>query len=298
MSEDFINEELPQLLDTILSQLQTPIRISRVHSSIRIEAPRAPRRNRRNFMTRFNFNVDDIIPLSFGDELSKDQEELTDSVFFSMRDDWIKEQHIADSIIQLYGNIESNRYTSLRLKNYVLQFIEQAEQFGYKSFIDYIYSKRCNCGTLEGLNRNVLLKTIAQNVFLKGKVLTCYETQINTEYFTIHHRIPTDDEEYEYILRQREFNTSPEEFHQKDKQTIPTLCRNLLPVQEYKVKGQDEDICMICTEEFIEGNRQVVLKPCGHTFHYSAKECLGDKCIMDWMEKNNVCPMCKTKIEM
>ncbi|TYI29143.1 hypothetical protein ES332_A05G296100v1 [Gossypium tomentosum] len=45
-----------------------------------------------------------------------------------------------------------------------------------------------------------------------------------------------------------------------------------------------EDECVICLEEFVEGE-EVASMPCGHGYH--------DGCIVKWLETNHICPLCR-----
>ncbi|KAL3745899.1 hypothetical protein ACJRO7_014922 [Eucalyptus globulus] len=47
--------------------------------------------------------------------------------------------------------------------------------------------------------------------------------------------------------------------------------------------------CCICLEEFEGGREKVVEIPCSHLFH--------NKCIVEWLKRNNSCPLCRCKVE-
>ena len=46
--------------------------------------------------------------------------------------------------------------------------------------------------------------------------------------------------------------------------------------------------CCICLSEIAKG-QETVLLPCGHMFHW--------KCCLNWLKKNNTCPMCRFQIK-
>ncbi|KAK1263270.1 E3 ubiquitin-protein ligase RING1 [Acorus gramineus] len=61
-----------------------------------------------------------------------------------------------------------------------------------------------------------------------------------------------------------------------------------LKVEIYEGKdGDDVDDCRVCFDDFIVGS-EVMRMPCGHLFHRD--------CILKWLEKSGVCPMCRLKM--
>ena len=62
-----------------------------------------------------------------------------------------------------------------------------------------------------------------------------------------------------------------------------------LPITKYKKEKYSENFqCIICMEEFNEGEKVKVL-PCGHIFH--------PNCIKEWLMKQKSCPFCKSEIK-
>lgn len=60
-----------------------------------------------------------------------------------------------------------------------------------------------------------------------------------------------------------------------------------LPIREIEPNDQSQQ-CVVCLSEF-EPKEKVKYLPCFHNFHC--------ECIDRWLTKNNVCPLCKFKIE-
>lgn len=55
----------------------------------------------------------------------------------------------------------------------------------------------------------------------------------------------------------------------------------------------DECVCSLCLGEINEGS-DIHRLPCNHVFH--AHNCVGDKSIKNWINKNGTCPYCRTEI--
>ncbi|KAL3745898.1 hypothetical protein ACJRO7_014921 [Eucalyptus globulus] len=49
-----------------------------------------------------------------------------------------------------------------------------------------------------------------------------------------------------------------------------------------------DECCCICLEK-LNGAEKVVEIPCSHLFH--------NKCIVEWLKRNNSCPLCRCKVE-
>ena len=54
------------------------------------------------------------------------------------------------------------------------------------------------------------------------------------------------------------------------------------------IKKYELPNCCICLSEIAKG-QETVLLPCGHMFHW--------KCCLNWLKKNNTCPMCRFEIK-
>lgn len=67
-----------------------------------------------------------------------------------------------------------------------------------------------------------------------------------------------------------------------------------LKVIEYDGVDSD-DQCGVCQEPFKEDQKLFKLE-CGHMFHSTTAECIGDTSVRTWFNSNNTCPMCRHKL--
>ena len=85
---------------------------------------------------------------------------------------------------------------------------------------------------------------------------------------------------------------------QESSKHSPTADKNLNKLKRFQLtskyckKGKNGKIelpnCCICLSEIAKG-QETVLLPCGHMFHW--------KCCLNWLKKNNTCPMCRFEIK-
>ncbi len=87
--------------------------------------------------------------------------------------------------------------------------------------------------------------------------------------------------------------------HESEKHSSgPTEDKSLKKLKRFQLtnkyckKGKNGKIelpnCCICLSEIAKG-QETVLLPCGHMFHW--------KCCLNWLKKNNTCPMCRFEIK-
>lgn len=66
-----------------------------------------------------------------------------------------------------------------------------------------------------------------------------------------------------------------------------------LPIVEMT---EDGVVCGICHEEIVKGKEAVKLEKCNHYYHSQIESCCETGTIFTWLETNDKCPMCRTKI--
>jgi len=196
-------------------------------------------------------------------------------------------------------NIKKNKscdYVSITLLNVLLDFKrENNETFpSSEQLVEKIFNIRCRCVFFH--SETDIKRLILDYISEKADIPNCQEYSTLLEFYILHKRLPTDEELEEYARRTMEFFTNPEDFHQKDKIRVPTLNIDKLPVIQYN--GESCSTCSLCQEDFSEKQNVIILQPCNHHFHHDKKDCLETASIITWLEKNNFCPLCKTKVEV
>ncbi|KAL1553811.1 RING-type E3 ubiquitin transferase [Salvia divinorum] len=75
--------------------------------------------------------------------------------------------------------------------------------------------------------------------------------------------------------------------HLDREETIAKHIRSRLVRDETVV---DEDgVCVVCLDNLVQlGNGEVARLDCGHQYH--------QRCIRNWLNVNNTCPLCKTTV--
>jgi len=191
-------------------------------------------------------------------------------------------------------------YVSRSLLNIILDlWTDNDENDEYpvlEEIIDKVYEYRCQCVYL--INELNIKNMLKDYISEKGDLPRCREYSYLIEYHIINKKIPSDQELEDFMIRAMEFMVNPEEFHQKDKIHVPALGVDKLPVCNYCKDTCKSTTCSLCQEDFTEEQKIITLLPCKHEFHYNDKECLGNASIKNWLDNNNYCPLCKTKVEI
>jgi hypothetical protein len=230
--------------------------------------------------------VSDLLPP--GRRYSNDEYDLAENHFENLRESFMEETEM---------NFEAYDYSLTKeVKNSVLELYYETNAYDLPDIdqiIDRLFENRCHC--VMEYPHNYVKKVIKQSIIYTGGLPSCELYPQYIEYYVLHGRIPTDEELEEFIRRVIEYSRSPEEFHQKDKEFVPALNVDLLPVDKY-VKSDEEKVCCICQEDFCEGQEIITLLPCKHQFHNKSEECLEGGCILTWLGKYNYCPLCKSKV--
>lgn len=252
----------------------------------------------------FNFNTTSNFA-----KYTSDEYDLSTIYYNHIRDEWLETNKERIDNISNYKNYNDN--PSLKIQNILLDYFYQNEEMfpSFDTFVNLIYNNRCLCSDrvsyiYQSFSRNSgteeenYIKNITVDfVMLHGFYPSCNYFSYYIEFFIIHNRIPTDDELSSFIERAREFNISPEDFHQKDKLLVPTLNIDKLVVEEFSnISSPVNDCCAICREDFHPQTKTIKLSPCNHLFHSNNSECLQDASIINWLHSYNFCPLCNTKI--
>ena len=195
-------------------------------------------------------------------------------------------------------NVKKNKscdYVSITILNVILDFKrDNMESFpNIEQLVEAIFTMRCQCVFFS--SESDIKSLIQEYISEKADIPNCREYATLLEFHILHKRLPSEEELDEYARRTMDFFTNPEDFHQKDKIRVPTLNIDKLPVIQYD--GDSCSTCSLCQEDFIEKQNVIMLQPCNHHFHYDKKDCLDTANIITWIEQNNFCPLCKTKIE-
>ena len=226
--------------------------------------------------------------------------DLATTYFYMLREVFVTNNDI--NIGQIYNHdIAQNYFVGKDIQHVLLNFYNMTPSLddqhfpNYSEFIDELYKYRCPC--CQYFSERQVKRVFELYSFIYGDLMKCQDTPFYIEYYILHGRIPNQEEFMEFYRRNIEFYRSPEEFHQTDKIKVPALGVDKLPRFTYLKTTEEESCCGICQYDFEDKQEIIKLKPCGHEFHYSNKDCLEEGSILTWLENNNFCPLCKKKVE-
>ena len=245
----------------------------------------------------------------------KEEYELAEIIFFELRDDW-KNKNKEKIIFPITEttDIDRTRTISISIKNILLDFYHNPESRNklemvpeerfpsLDALLEKIYTFKCECLQQYDFQRNELEIILQYYCMFYGKYPNCTEIPYLLEFYIIQKRIPTQDELEEHIYRSIRFNLNPEEYHQSDKEFIPTIGIDKLPIEKYINAKNNlrciscQESCSICQEDLSDEQDVIKLVPCGHLYHSTNSECLENAGIRNWLELYNHCPLCKQKI--
>ena len=230
--------------------------------------------------------------------------ETAEIIFFELRDEWKQLNNITETFV-----IDTHRNVNIALKNMLLDFYNNGnsddERFpNLQEFIEKIISSKCIC--LGDYNEEHVKKLLEYYCMFYGRYPHCNEVPYILEFYLIQKRFPKEDELEDHIYRSIQFNLNPEEYHQNDKEFVPTVGIDKLPIFKYnendplykEIQQYEIKTCAICQEDFSENQNVIKLTPCNHLFHSTNSDCLENASIRNWLEKYNHCPLCKQKIKV
>lgn len=131
-------------------------------------------------------------------------------------------------------------------------------------------------------------------LFSEARIPSCQEIFPILEYYSTMNRYPNPEELQTYAINRLAFYLNPEEYHQQDKEHVPVLHPERIPLS---VHYGDPVGCGICQDDISEGQKKIVLKKCKHVFHAESVECLETASIFNWFKTESKCPMCKSDVK-
>jgi hypothetical protein len=161
----------------------------------------------------------------------------------------------------------------------------------FDTILSILCSEHCRCQTLTSvLNFQQIVKHYC---LTEAYVPSCFEFEHILLFHTQMGRYPTMEECIQFIQNVMAFSHDPLQYYQNDKTHVPTLGVDKLPI----IKGDDDTICALCQETCTSLQDCIQLKPCNHMFHSLDIDCLETTSIHTYLEQNNVCPLCKSRIQ-
>ena len=246
----------------------------------------------------FNFSTTSNIS-----KYNLDDYNLATIYFNHLRDEWMEMNKSRLGTILRHQDFESYiNSPSIKILNILLDFFYKNDEMfpQLDMFYNLIYNDRCICSNRFNTtqsNIELIKKIVIDFVLLYSNYPNCNYYSFYIEFYILHNRIPLDEELEVFLNRVREFEISPEDFHQKDKLFVPTLNIDKLKNLDFGlVENPVNDCCAICRDEFEEKTQVIKLEPCNHLFHFKNDQCLQDASIFNWIQSYNFCPLCKSKI--
>ncbi|KAJ7951666.1 putative RING/U-box superfamily protein [Quillaja saponaria] len=93
-----------------------------------------------------------------------------------------------------------------------------------------------------------------------------------------------DDDEYH--PEEEAMDDNEDEYEDEiDFNLEPAPKASIEKLEKVKVEGSAGGCCMICLDDFVDGG-EVIRMPCFHLYH--------GNCIVNWLQKNNLCPLCRS----
>ncbi len=159
-----------------------------------------------------------------------------------------------------------------------------------EELIPFYEIRSCDC--IVSLQSDIKKKMLRHFLVQFGRLPRCPEVIATMNYYYLHSRqFPTADELLNTLNRTMELEADPVEFHEKDKELVPTL--NLEHIRSTILDYESE--CHICLETITKG-QEVYKLSCDHTFHAKNSDCLDDHNIKHWLSAHKTCPVCRSEV--
>jgi len=160
--------------------------------------------------------------------------------------------------------------------------------------VDKFVESSCLC--LRGVTFTEQRELIRHFLVNFGRQPSCRETEATIEFKRFHGTFPTREELDTTLSRMDQMLEDPENFHTNDKLHIG--CSNLDKIEVEEFNEEKELECYICMESINKGQKIYTLRPCGHRFHATEKDCLDGSTVINWLKKNRTCPCCRVEVKI
>jgi hypothetical protein len=123
---------------------------------------------------------------------------------------------------------------------------------------------------------------------------SCNDIEIMYAYYLSERTFPqTIDEFMSFLDRGIQAMTDPT-FESFSSKTVEIDLSKFLTNFAARENGPN-DVCCLCQDNIV-GEQTIYKFPCGHIFHATKDNCLGDSTVEDWFKRKNTCPLCRLEV--
>lgn len=229
--------------------------------------------------------------------IDADSQVFLDNVVFTPQEYEQALQHF-NAVSQTLRQASEALRPSVNILNAILEMWHQAGRQSFPSLgevVSYVLEEIIITNLSEVppfILHNLVMTWIARYGYVPSQNILEYIYQ----YFVLHNNVyPNEEELRNFIINITEFLRSPEEFHARDKHLVPAV--GVERIQRFPNEDPDA-ICCVCQDQIKRDEMVLRLPPCQHIFHANNMECLDGSSVLDWLARSNLCPLCKTKVEV
>ncbi|KAM7523301.1 hypothetical protein LguiA_013203 [Lonicera macranthoides] len=145
--------------------------------------------------------------------------------------------------------------------------------------------------TLKSLSQNPS-KTLAFSMNLNDNSLPLISDRLLTEFLDLHAFISSNYPDSDQFLVNNVLDRIFSQVDEPIQSTTPTAAWFLKSLRIVRIKSSILKLyanngCVICTDSFTVNDKAIRL-PCKHVYHKD--------CIVEWLDQNNTCPLCRDKL--